>query len=94
MQDYLLLYLGAILISMGCGFAAIPAITKFCLKYKLYDQPNGRKIHHQPIPRLGGISFVPGMLLTSLYRRTPLYLFIVRLRLFLIGRERTAGFGA
>lgn len=65
MQDYLLLYLGAILISMGCGFAAIPAITKFCLKYKLYDQPNGRKIHHQPIPRLGGISFVPGMLLTS-----------------------------
>ena len=64
MQDYLL-YLGAILVSMGCGFVAIPAITKFCLKYNIYDQPNGRKIHHQPIPRLGGISFVPGMLLAS-----------------------------
>lgn len=50
---------------MGCGFVAIPAITKFCLKYNIYDQPNGRKIHHQPIPRLGGISFVPGMLLAS-----------------------------
>ena len=50
---------------MGCGFAAIPAITKFCLKYNIYDQLNGRKIHHQPIPRLGGISFVPGMLLAS-----------------------------
>lgn len=64
MQDYLL-YLGAILISMGCGFAAIPVIIRFCLKHKIYDQPNVRKIHHQPIPRLGGISFVPGMLLTS-----------------------------
>lgn len=64
MQDYIL-YLGAVLISMVCGFAAIPVITKFCLKYNIYDQPNGRKIHHQPIPRLGGISFVPGMLLTS-----------------------------
>ena len=64
MQNYLL-YLGAALISMGCGFAVIPTITKFCLKYKVYDQPNGRKIHHQPIPRLGGISFVPGILLAS-----------------------------
>lgn len=64
MQNYLL-YLGAILISMGCGFAFIPAITKFCLENEFYDQPNGRKIHLQPIPRLGGISFVPGMLLTS-----------------------------
>ena len=64
MQGYLL-YFGAVLISMGCGFAVIPAITKFCLKYNFYDQPNGRKIHHEPIPRLGGISFVPGMLLTS-----------------------------
>lgn len=64
MQSYLL-YLGAVLISMGCGFVAIPSIIKFCLKYNIYDQPNGRKIHHQPIPRLGGISFVPGMLLAS-----------------------------
>ena len=64
MQGYLL-YFGAVLISMGCGFAVIPAITKFCLKYNFYDQPNGRKIHHEPIPRLGGISFVPSMLLTS-----------------------------
>lgn len=64
MQNYLL-YLGAVLISMGCGFVAIPSIIKFCLKYNIYDQPNGRKIHHQPIPRLGGISFVPGMLLAS-----------------------------
>ena len=64
MQGYLL-YLGAVLISMGCGLTVIPIITKFCLKYNIYDQPNGRKIHHQPIPRLGGISFVPGMLLTS-----------------------------
>lgn len=59
MQDYIL-YLGAILVSMGCGFAAIPAITKFCLKYNIYDQPNGRKIHHQPIPVLAASPLYPG----------------------------------
>lgn len=65
MQDYLI-YLGAMLISMACGFAFIPAIIRFCLKRKLYDLPSGRKIHKKPIPRLGGISFVPGMLLASI----------------------------
>ncbi len=65
MQDYIL-YIGTMLISMGCGFAIIPAIIRFCLKRKLYDLPSGRKIHKKPIPRLGGISFVPGMLLASI----------------------------
>lgn len=65
MQEYIL-YIGAMLVSMGCGFVFIPAIIKFCLKRKLYDLPDGRKIHKKPIPRLGGISFVPGMLLASI----------------------------
>lgn len=77
MQDYIL-YIGAMLISIGGGFATIPTIIKFCLKRKLYDLPSGRKIHKEPIPRLGGISFVPGMLLAS----------IVTLFLMSSGQER------
>lgn len=77
MRDFIL-YIGTMLISMGCGFAIIPAIIKFCLKRELYDLPSGRKIHKKPIPRLGGISFVPGMLLAS----------IVTLFLMSSGQER------
>lgn len=61
----LFLYLGTFLLSMVCGFVFIPIITKFCLDKKLYDIPDSRKVHKKPIPRLGGISFVPSMLLTS-----------------------------
>lgn len=78
MRDFIL-YIGAMLISMGCGLAFIPVIIKFCLKRKLYDIPDGRKIHKKPIPRLGGISFVPGMLLAS----------VVTLFFMSSGQERT-----
>lgn len=65
MQD-ILIYAGAFLLSMLCGFAFIPLIIRFCLERKLYDMPNGRKVHKNPIPRLGGISFVPSMILASI----------------------------
>jgi len=50
-------------VSMLCGFVCIPAIIDFCVKRKLYDMPNVRKVHKKAIPRLGGISFLPSMLL-------------------------------
>lgn len=34
-------------------------VIKFAYKYGLYDKPNARKIHHEKIPRLGGVSFFP-----------------------------------
>ena len=37
----------------------------FCQKKGLYDTPDNRKIHKTAIPRLGGISFLPSMLLAS-----------------------------
>lgn len=55
--------LGAMMISMLCGFVAIPGILDFCKRRQLYDVPTGRKVHKSPIPRLGGISFLPSMLL-------------------------------
>lgn len=37
------------------NIAATPLIMSISHRRKLYDHPNGRKIHTYPIPRLGGI---------------------------------------
>ena len=58
--------IGAFILSAVCGFFFIPQIVAFCRRKGLYDAPNERKIHHNSIPRLGGISFLPSMLLASL----------------------------
>ncbi len=62
----ILYILGSFLVSLGCGFALIPPIVSFCKRHNLYDLPNVRKVHKCGIPRLGGICFVPSMLLAFL----------------------------
>lgn len=70
-MDYYWLYtLLAFVLSAISGFIVMPYIVRFCLKRKLYDLPNERKVHHHAIPRLGGIAFIPCMFfafLVSLY---------------------------
>lgn len=66
MTDNVLFIIAAFFLSMVCGFFFIPQIIRFCKEKGLYDKPDGRKIHHNAIPRLGGISFLPSMLLASL----------------------------
>ena len=63
MTQYLLYIFIAFILSMVCGFIFIPQIMNFCEHKKLYDIPNARKVHKNAIPRLGGISFLPSMLL-------------------------------
>ncbi len=41
---------------------AIPPIITLINRYKLYDVPNARKLHSSPIPTMGGIAIVAGML--------------------------------
>ena len=53
----------AFVVSMVSGFFMIPQIINFCQQRKLYDIPNERKVHKNAIPRLGGLSFMPSMLL-------------------------------
>lgn len=55
---------GAFALSTLCGIIFIPALLNFCKKKKLYDMPNQRKIHKCLVPRLGGIAFLPSMLLS------------------------------
>lgn len=56
--------LTSFLLSFIFGFITIPFILKFCKDRKLYDLPDFRKRHKQAIPRLGGISFFPCMLMS------------------------------
>lgn len=51
-------------ISLILGFVCIPLILAYCKKKQLYDIPNARKIHKTLIPRLGGICFMPSMLVS------------------------------
>jgi UDP-N-acetylmuramyl pentapeptide phosphotransferase/UDP-N-acetylglucosamine-1-phosphate transferase len=41
---------------------AIPVIIKLAKKYSLYDMPNERKEHSIPVPTMGGIAVVAGMM--------------------------------
>ncbi len=52
-------------IMLVCGMALslvftgilIPQILLIAFRKKLFDEPDGRKIHHSTVPRLGGIAF-------------------------------------
>lgn len=66
MTPYILVIIISFAFSALCGFVAIPWILNFCIENKLYDMPNGRKIHASAIPRLGGVSFLPSMLIAFL----------------------------
>lgn len=37
----------------------LPLIIKACRCFKFYDMPNERKVHRTPVPRLGGMIFMP-----------------------------------
>lgn len=60
------LILITILLSAVCGFISIPMVLDYCKRVRLYDMPNARKIHHTLVPRLGGVSFMPSMLIALL----------------------------
>lgn len=65
MLTEILSIIGAFILSMACGIFFIPTVLKFCKKKKLYDIPTLRKVHSAPIPRLGGITFIPSMMISA-----------------------------
>lgn len=55
---------GAFVVAILLGMMIIPNILLISYKKRLFDMPNFRKIHTSPVPRLGGVSFVPVILIT------------------------------
>ncbi len=64
MDIHLLCIIGVFFISATCGLAFIPIILNYCKAKQLYDIPNARKIHSNAVSRLGGISFIPSMMIS------------------------------
>ena len=55
------------LLSLVLGLMIIPKILLISYKKRLFDLPNSRKVHQVPVPRLGGISFFPVILISSCF---------------------------
>ncbi len=53
----------ALLISMLVTGILIPRILLISYRKNLFDVPDKRKIHHGAVPRLGGMAFMPSILL-------------------------------
>ena len=62
-MDYLFL-IADWLLALLLGMLIIPKILLISYKKRLFDQPDSRKIHTLPVPRLGGISFFPVILIS------------------------------
>lgn len=62
-------------INIFCGFCIsallsgiiIPQILLIAFRKKLFDEPDERKIHHIPVPRLGGLAFTPVIFFTMAF---------------------------
>ena len=62
MQNWLLL--GGFVLSGLLGLIILPNILFVSHKKHLFDMPDARKVHTAPVPRLGGLAFLPVILVT------------------------------
>lgn len=73
MQYWLLL--GGFILSGLLGLIILPNILFVSHKKRLFDMPDARKVHTAPIPRLGGLAFLP-VILVTVFLIMGIYLFV------------------
>jgi len=78
------------LLAFIASIALIPLIIKLVHKFHLFDKPDIRKEHSNPIPTLGGIAIVAGTMLAltlweTSFSTTGLYVMAAILLLFIMG---------
>ena len=56
--------LASFVLSFLMGWWLIPRVLIISYKHQLFDMPDDRKVHDQPIPRLGGLTFFPVITIT------------------------------
>jgi UDP-GlcNAc:undecaprenyl-phosphate GlcNAc-1-phosphate transferase len=62
-------FIAALMVSV----LATPLVRKFAVRWRLGDKPNGRKIHPDAIPHLGGVALLFGVLAgIAIARPTPI----------------------
>lgn len=55
---------GTFLLSVLLATIVIPRIIFISYKKRLFDVPDARKVHKTPVPRLGGLAFLPVILIS------------------------------
>lgn len=63
-QNQIIYLILAFLTSALMTAVTMPWLLRFCKKRGLFDMPNSRKIHHNKIPRLGGVIFAPALIIS------------------------------
>ena len=51
-------------LSVVLGLLFVPRVLLISRKKNLYDIPDARKVHKNPVPRLGGITFFPVLIMS------------------------------
>jgi UDP-GlcNAc:undecaprenyl-phosphate GlcNAc-1-phosphate transferase len=59
-------YLLPFLLAMVVTMLLLPALSRTATKWRFIDTPGERKVHSEPIPRVGGAAMAIGVLVTSL----------------------------
>lgn len=60
----LYIIIAAFITAVILGRIIIPNILVISMRKRLFDEPDARKIHKRPIPRLGGVTFFPVIVFT------------------------------
>ena len=50
----------SLVLAFGITYYALPALIHVAQRKKLFDLPDARKVHKQPIPALGGLAIFAG----------------------------------
>jgi UDP-GlcNAc:undecaprenyl-phosphate GlcNAc-1-phosphate transferase len=69
----------AFVLAMSVTMALVPLLTRFAARMQVLDSPGPRKVHANPIPRVGGLAMAAGACLPMLFwthgdLRSPAYL--------------------
>ena len=52
-------------IALAVAMAGLPLLARYATKWGIVDQPGVRKVHHLPVPRIGGIAMAIGAFLAA-----------------------------
>ena len=63
-MENLYIIIAAFVAAVILGRIIIPNILIISLRKRLFDEPDARKVHKRPVPRLGGVTFFPVIVCT------------------------------
>lgn len=62
-----MIFLSTLLLAVLITIVLIPLFSTLAIRYQLVDIPNERKVHLQPIPRVGGVAMALGAFIPIIY---------------------------